>query len=802
MRKAWAVLVLTHLAVILTAQTTFNWVPRMISDGNNLQRMAIMPDSSVIVIGANGVFQKSSDRGKTWFPVKAVDATFDFISLSINEEGIGWLSSRRARFIDYTDINDAVTDGKLLKTTDYGTSWTPVSLSSFSSSVLATNPNRLAAYALDPYAVECVNADTSYAYVGWYDILTRTNVNCGALFMTADGGTSWNAISGDLGNNIVKSIHSSGKNTYFGGDNTFLRKTGDEITDLFPALVAANNGDENIFINDIELLDDRTFYLITTTDGLYFSDDAGATISKLEGTNAPAGGIAVTVPGTGIIMVLGTSSNSLVSTNNGASWVNCYPGTNCWEIGGVMNDSVIALAKNGLYKIALSDLGSAPTNWKNQTITDQGSNLFQMVILDSDRAILAGAGELASFTTDKGLNWSPLALPELYQQGDPGLEYPVDFNSVSVNDGVSYVSARRFRLVDFPADSTQKDIYVPGPVFRSFDNWESWELLDIDEVGKESPDDISINAFNPDCDGFEAYTIENISDSIIYIYNDWFDNIHESNSEKYHARVFRSKDGGSTWHSVSEDFGTTYITDISFDDHLTGYYAGSKVLRKTSNGGDSFTDLYPILDPDGSLAAYIKKIVKLAPDTFCLPTTKSKLWIMTNGGSKFEAIPGLIGANDFIKLDVGHMMAMGAQDKCLYTRDTAQKWQNCYPGSTVWDIGGIVNDSIYVLTKGNVYIQALYDLIPRPPVIIIEGTDRLSPGDGWLKILNRHDEIEVLSSDDPFRSCMLINLSGQVLEEAQPGSNSCIFSKTTYPAGVYIILAGTKNKTEACKVIF
>ncbi|MEA1898474.1 MAG: DUF5018 domain-containing protein, partial [Bacteroidota bacterium] len=54
-------------------------------------------------------------------------------------------------------------------------------------------------------------------------------------------------------------------------------------------------------------------------------------------------------------------TRSKISWDKGVTWTNCYPGSTSWSIGGVVNDSLVGLAKTYLHKIALANLAIAST---------------------------------------------------------------------------------------------------------------------------------------------------------------------------------------------------------------------------------------------------------------------------------------------------------------------------------------------------------------------------------------------------------------------------------------------------------
>jgi len=801
MRKTLLAFFALVCTLSLTAQTDYNWVQQTLNPDDNLQGMAIMQDSSILVAGYNTVFMKSTDFGQSWSPVMVVDATFDYAALSFGANGNGLLSTRRTKLIDYKTGEDMYIDGRLLKTADYGATWTIMSLDGFTSDVLETDPNKVAAYAFDLYFVECVNADTMYAYAGWYNIITGSKVSQGAVFKTYDGGANWTAISGDLKSNVITAIKTSGDNTYIAGNNTFLKKSGETITDIYPALVAGDGGtDQTIYIFDIDVVGDDEFYVATSTNGLFYSNDGGATITELGGTGIPSGGNDIKKIADNTIMVMGTTSKSKVTTDNGATWVDCNTGLSIWEIAGVFNDSVVVLAKDVILKLALTDLTSSPKNWVSQTITTIGTNLQQMSIIDENTAIIAGNDQVASITSDKGLSWSELQLPALYEQGSDDAEYPIDFTDVITNDSVSYLTARRVKWIDFPSDSSQLDTYFPGPTFISYDNFTTWSLLDATAFGAATPDDVSQNPFNASCDGFDPYTISCVTDSIVFVWAQWYDFANGIENKTDHSRIFKSVDNGSSWTVISDDFGSKFIKAIHFTDPDNGYIAGNSMLFKTTDGGTTLEDLYPEIDPDGSLAAFFNSLAYYGPDEIYLPSTNDGVWKVTEGGTNFSTLNTLVGSTDLMKVNDTVLIVLGSKDKSFVSKDSGETWEACSPGVSIWAIGGVVRDTIFALTKGDIYKLAIGELTYVEPDEPDGITNVLK--DNSIKVLNRQNEIEIMSTDKEIEMCALYSISGQMLESNKPMSTSCIFDKTAYQQGLYIVTVTTDSKTSTYKVIF
>ena len=793
MKKLLLFLTILCGAMFTMAQTTFNWVHQSISPENNLFSI-IMVEDTLVVVGAKNTFFKSIDKGSNWDIVKAVDPDYDFISMSINSNGIGLLSTRRSKMIDYSGLTDPAVNGKILKTADNGSTWTIMDLSGISNTDPTVDPNKEGSYAYDIYAVDCVDANNAFAYIGWYDIISGSQVTCGAVFETTDGGTTWSPITEDLGNDIITAIQTKGTTTYVAGANTFFKKSGETITDLYPTLVTADGGtDETIYIFDIDVISETEFYVVTTANGLFHSTDGGTTITEMTGTGIPAGGNDLKVIDANTIMVLGTATRSKVTVDGGANWTNCYPGVSCWEIEGVFKDSVYALAKQNVYKIAVSDLSTNPTNWVAQSVTNIDENLQQMYIVDANTAIIAGNSEILRITSDGGKTWSDITHPKLYDQSAEEQEYEVDFNGICYSDSVSYATARRFDLESYSSFNT----YFPGPIFKSTDNWKTWELLDINEIGAENTDDPSIYPFHDNCYGFDPYAIECITDSIVYVWANWYDTTISYADKVNYSRVFRSTDGGESWNYVTDDLGGSFVKEIYFKDKDNGYIVGSHTLLKTTDGGETFTDLYPTLDPSDEYNMYFRSIYEIGDEIY-LPTTNDSVWVTNDGGTSFTALNYLIGTTDIYKFNDTTLIALGTADKSFLTTDGEDNWEVCSPGTSVLSIGGIVNDSLLVLAKGDICRLAVSE-------IVIEDTpdyiDEIKHND-IIKILNHSTELELVSTGEKIDVCTVYNILGQIIEIQNPNSNSCTINKSEYEPGIYIISTSINNKRYTHKIMF
>jgi hypothetical protein len=382
--------------------------------------------------------------------------------------------------------------------------------------------------------------------------------------------------------------------------------------------------------------------------------------------------------------------------------------------------------------------------------------------------------------------------------GDANAEYEIDFKGVCSSDGISYANTRRFYFIDYPTSSPNNDLYFSGLIFTSKDNWETSEMVNLMSIGAKYETDPTRNPFHENCYGFEPYTIDCVTDSILYLWGQWNDTTAGFDNRVTHSYVFRSVDSLATWDIVTGNLGNRFVTDIHFVDKDNGYIAGNRTLLKTTDGGETFENLYEILDPEEAEGMFINAIVYVSDEEIFLPTTSDSVWLTTDGGQTFNTIPGVPGGNDFLKLSDTHMLSIGTVSKSFLTWNAGEAWEACSPGVSVWSLGGIVDDKVLALTKGDIYSIAVEELLAVGSVVSVKEVI----SDAGLKLLNRTNELEVLSAEQQIDHCILYNITGKVMEERKPQGLSCIFNKSSYAPGIYIISTHTAGKRYTHKVVF
>lgn len=736
-----------------SAQVTFDWRAQSISPDNNLQEMNIVNDTTTLLVGYGRTFVKSADLGLTWDKVPILDPLYDFGDLSINSNGIGYACAGDQKVIDNPSggEQDVYAQGVLLKTTDHGVSW-----SVFDISVIgegddpALNPSAPGCYAMHFRSCEVVDDNIALLGIEWYyyEVSTGDRIIHKGAFKTVDGGVSWIAITN---NGLYPAvIEIADTSIYFGGSNHLLRTaTGsDVVTDIYPNLIAVT-GDATVSVYDFAIVSENEIYVLTSVNGAYKTLDRGETFTKLDGTGVPTGGYGIYSVNDSVLVILGTSTKSKVTTDYGATWTSCYPvpepdpKPTFWDIGGVYNDSLYGLAKSKVWKIAVADLiNGTYTTWAEQVLTD-GVSLQTMHITDADRALIIGNDETFKITDDGGVSWTDIDLPELFVYG---AEY--DFADISTSAGASYASTRRFKQFE----CADVNVYGYGLIYKSMDYWGTWERLDVGNIGDDSSIDPSVNPYMEGCYGLSPTELECINDTVVYVYVNWADTIAGADNRIEHSRVYKTTDGGDTWDHITDDFGSKYIKSIYFIDSESGYIVGNQVLLKTIDGGDSFTDIYTALtevDPDDDDEFFLNEIHYIDENEWYIPSVSDGVFATNDGGASYMKFTGISGSNGFYKVDTSTYVVMGNSTRSQISWDKGETWTDCFPGTTTWGIGGVLNDSLVAMAKTYLYKIALTNLaIPCTETDILSFVLDEQTGDAVINTTDHTITIEVGTGTD------------------------------------------------------
>lgn len=773
------------LSLSQVSSPVFNWKAQEISKDNNLQSMGVHDSNTGVIAGYGKTFKMTTDKGLTWKDVGLLNPKYNFNDLSINGN-VGYIVARKTLLVDNTTggEDDVYANGVLLKTIDGGNTWSTVPLSKIGEGTNpALNPSMAGSISLNPFSVLSISDTKAMMFLQWYEVISGVRKTHSAVFKTSNGGDKWTAITKDFGAAYINTIKMNGTDIFIGGNKILLKASSENetVTDLFPAFsaVAGNTA----FINEIRFYQSNEIYVVTIT-GIYNSNDNGATFTKLTG---PSGGNDFFKLDANVMIVLGTTAASKATINGGATWVNSSPGKTCYEIGGVFNDSLYALAAPAVYKMAVSDFKSGNYKWVAKILAEGSTNLQKMFRFDANKALILGDDQIAKKTTDKGITWTNAAFPDMYIY-----DGKYDFCSVSAAGNAGFASSHRLMAADF---ATREDYYLSGLIYKTTDAWKTWKLINNKNVGKDSPTDASKYPTLTGCYGMDNYTVECVDANTAYLYAGWSDTVSVPKTVTKHSRVFKTTDGGDSWSAITKDFGSAIVNSIKFSGQ-TGYVGGNKILLKTIDGGKTFTDLYPKLTVGTDSNLFVSAVNILNTNMLCVTTSNDNkgIFLTKDGGATFTKLTGATTGLDFVALNNNSFMAVGATTDTKFTNDGGANWKDCNPGATLYAAGKVLNDSLYVLGRSNVYKIAVSGLDIRNAV-----AELASPAQ--LKVLYGSSALEVVSTDRNIDRCMLYGITGQLVAIAEPHSRFIRFEYNLFKPGIYIVAAVIEGKKYTQKVI-
>ena len=766
MKKIYVLFMAFLLAGALAAQPVFNWSSTEIKAKTNLQKMTVSGDRAVVA-GFGRTFVKSEDNGATWHDIGLLYPEYGFIDMSFRGN-TGYLVSNRNKIAD--GLPDSYSNGIVLKSEDAGATWTNIPLTGMGTGDdPALNPMALPNFGVDFQSVGSANDSVVIAFARWmeYDATAASRYKThSGIFKTTNKGATWKNLSGDLANTVISTIIFGDTACYIAGNKELHKASihSDVATSIFANLNTSGNG----YINDIHVVSDTELYLITVSHGVFKSTDGGATFEKFAGVT---GGNDIFKVDDNTLFLAAGSGKSKYSNDGGATWNDAgLASTTLWEVGGIFNDSLVVLAKSDILKISLANLNAGTMTWVSQTVSPD-NNIHKMEVFDDSHALLIGLGQTFLRTADKGVTWTELAVPET---GFPHEE--LDFNGLRNIGDTAVACMNRFYLADYPSTVDKADIYYQGGLFMTTDNWTTWSDLDAALIGKEEGNDPSRNPQLGVCNGLNTSVIEYVGNGVILLWARWYDYSAAERAE--HNRIFRSTDKGKKWSVVSEDFGGTFIQDIKFRGN-TGYFGGNKILQKSTDGGATFTDIYPAFKTAVGADHFINTITLGEGDEVFITSTTGVLK-SPDGGTTWAKVAGVTGGNDFWRFDNDSWLVMGTTSKSFFTNDGgATAWVNASAGATIYEIGGVWNGNVYALGQGKLYRTSLEGLG------INTSSELVKLGEG-LNVLYLPGSVDLVSKESTIERCAVWSVNGQLMQDLRPASNRLSLPYHAFTPGIYI----------------
>lgn len=776
----FAILICTVAFAFADGKKELNWVQQSIDIDGTIRAITSLESGKLFMIGNSPNIVTSNSSTSDWESLDIYKPNWKFNEMSFSGD-TGYAVSGKPMVVNGDD--DLYCNGVILKSTDRGQTWIQIPNNSIGVTDSVSNGlDGSGVYNIQYDVVHCVSPDTVFISARWSDCEAEDIVSHNSIFKSCDGGLTWNEIPVDIGTTTISTMACIDNNLFIGASKVFLKYNLDtEVVSNLDTLM--NVVEEKMMIYRLDVMNDTTMTITTTADGIYKTTDSGLSFTKIEGS---LGGFDSFFVSDSVIITIGVSSKSYATVDGGTTWNNCYPGTSIYRFGGIVNDSLIGLSTNNIYKIAVADLEAGNYTWHSQVICN-GSRLRSMHNFDDGSSVIATYEALLIRSTDFTQTWENCVTPD-----DMAQVMDIDHGNISSFENSTLLSTRRIKRVDLPSSSDYSDYYMSGYLFWSDDSFETITVQKNKYFGEKYEEIVSAN---PSADG--AYSLDIYNSQIIdsltaYVYINWKYASSTDESDVTYGRVFKTSDRGATWDTITPNLGSNFITTFEFNGE-TGYIAGGKTLFKTTDAGETITDLMPKLNALADDNIYCSSVETKGADTLYISTTADGIFYSYDGGETFNTFTGVAGANAIYSNADNNILALGSSSKTQFTSDNGQTWEACSPGSTIFGYN-VVGDSIIAFGKGNIYKLAISELDTE------SSSDQIDQST-MLNIQNYPDRLMISSNNQMINQCRVFSIAGQLLFNKTNDATTIEISKQTLPKGVYILAVQCGSAIETRKIM-
>lgn len=761
---------------------SFNWVEQQVAPtGENVVGMVNTSDTSAVIVGYGNTLTHTTDAGVTWSDLGLMTNTdkFDYSAIDFHQN-VGYVTSSESFTAVNRASNNIIANSPILKTTDGGLSWEILTLDAIGDGITAElSPSAYGCTNLKFYAVNCISASTAYISACWS---TMDNNKHNNVFKTEDGGISWTVLLPDNGDNVINSIYQHDSLIYICGKETLYKKNtnNNTLTNLYP--IVDKGEDDTMYFWNITAFGNEVFFP-TTADSIRYTNDAGATFKTLPNI---AKGYYVYKHDDNTYVVLSGKNDTKATNDAGTNWVACSAGESLWN-GAVINNNLIALAKGSIYKMKITDIANSTFDWTNSN-TAPLTGTVKGIATVNNSVYLAGYDDGLAVSADDCTTFNTINTPSKREL----IYSSVDLSIQSIEQGTGeagIITSRRYKKASSTSD--MESIYQPGVIWTTVDNWKNSEIIDDTKIGAQY-NTTSQNPYSAGCYGQDFYTAQCIDDSTFYVACQWYDSI-SAEDRTTHARVYKTSDACQTWDTITKDHGAAFITTLSFN-RKSGYIGGNNILQRTTDEGVTVEDIYPNLELVGDNNMYINEINIVNEDTILISTTSDGIFQSFDAGETFHFIEGSLGCNATVLLSPNSWMTMGSKSKTFFTSDGGNIWTGCTPGSTIYNNGTILNDSLYALAKSVVYKIALTDLATT------SSTEQIISSAYDIKVWQNNSDL-IVQSKSTIENCSLYNISGHLVGRFRVNDTTYEIPVSEYAKGMYILTVETQNGNSSVKTL-
>jgi fibronectin type 3 domain-containing protein/photosystem II stability/assembly factor-like uncharacterized protein len=418
--------------------------------------------------------------------------------------------------------------GCVYRSTDDGTSWTPVNSGLSVSTVIAF----------------ASNGTSLFAGGGW------------GMNVSTNNGDSWTSISNGISFKIVTAIDTSGTDLFAGTTSGVYRSTnqGETWTEI-------NSGLTNLEIQSLARIGSNLF-AGTGGSGVFLTTDNGA--NWVPANTGIESGYVTSIVASGTNLFAAIEDSVYLSADSGASWTSLG--------NGLASVSISCLAINGtdLYAGASNGAFRSTDNGGNWTSVSSGLTSSSLRCLASrGGTVFAGTYGGVFMSTNNGADWTPINTgilnttatsmlvndPDLFVGTEGGLFLSADTSATwsSVNSGLPSRASQY--VANLVVDGSNLFAGTNGDgVFLSTDNGASWSQCNT---------------------GINPY-IRAVATHGSYLF-----------AAVANGGVFRSTDNGSNWESASAGLTNMLMTALIVDgSNLVAGTNGGGVFVSTDDGAN------------------------------------------------------------------------------------------------------------------------------------------------------------------------------------------------------------------------